>query len=144
MRSSRKSKFTNAIITLHLHATEDAELIFDALRRTLGLQTEHRSESKLAGAFENQIRRIKFSLTKKDADLFVKNLFSRISVEERKMIIGDLEKCIDKNGSIYLRLDKQFLISNEVQQGIRDVVRIKLKPRQVHTSSDQVIRELFS
>ena len=62
--------------------------------------------------------------------------------EYKKEIIERIDNHIDKKGIIYLRLDKQRLIKNEIAIGINDIVRVKMKPQTKNNLKEEMIRLL--
>ena len=62
--------------------------------------------------------------------------------EYKKEIIERIDNHIDKKGMIYLRLDKQRLIKNEIAIGINDIVRVKMKPQTKNNLKEEMIRLL--
>jgi len=62
--------------------------------------------------------------------------------EYKKEIIERIDNHIDKKGIIYLRLDKQRLIKNEIAIGMNDIVRIKMKVQTKNDLKEEMIKLL--
>ena len=66
------------------------------------------------GVKDNKITIMEIEL-KKDSHTtkFLKNLTSKLDIEQKKIIIGQLDSRIDEGNHIYIRLDKEKLLNNE-------------------------------
>jgi RNA binding exosome subunit len=115
-------------ITYILHATEDSDRVSSAILRLLGTtnlpEVEH-----LEGHFGNAIVRARLHLVGSEAGEAFAKLVSTMPQTLREEIIEGLASFLDEHSALFLRLDKQRLISGSVELGSGDSVRIKVKPR---------------
>lgn len=115
-------------MTYLVHSTEDGERIGDAVARLLATPGSPEFE-RLDGHFGNEISRVRVHLLGEDAERALQRVFSAIPSEMRKAIESDLESYIDEHSALFLRFDKQDLVSGGVSLGSSDPVRLKVKPR---------------
>lgn len=85
-------------------------------------------KSDTRGHFDNPIIILRATLTGADANRFATETIKRIDPTQKRMIVVELEKYVDRRGALYLRLDKQALFSNSFTTSQSDSVRIILKP----------------
>ncbi len=124
MRSSIQSVEATCLV----HATEDARKVEAALEGLLGTQTAPLFE-RLEGHFGNEILRARLHLTGDDADRAFERLVSRLPHRVRSEVLADLPSYLDEHSALFLRFDKQSLVSGSVALGSSDSVRVKVKPR---------------
>ena len=70
-----------------IHATEDTKKLFDVFEELFNLKKESFSVQDLQGHFDNPITILKAKVIKKEALEFLKNLNSKISVNQKKDLI---------------------------------------------------------
>ena len=68
-------------------------------------------------------------LTGEEAQKAFETLVGRIPESVRQELLGDLPSLIDEHSALFLRFDKQSLVSGSVVMGSSDAVRVKVKPR---------------
>lgn len=120
--------FINAVVNVHMHATEDEKRVFSALR-TLVPESAEVKRSKLKGHHGNPIIGLESRVNHKGA---VKELWQRMVA---KLRYGEFEKLraviyrmVDDSCNVYLRLDKQSAYGGElVLTESGDSIHLRLK-----------------
>lgn len=111
-----------------LHATEDEAKVSGAVERLLGMGLEPDME-RLEGHFGNEILRAKVHLVGDDASRAFSSLVGTMPQSLRKEVLADLGQFVDEHSALFLRFDKQMLVSGRLSLGASDPVRLKVKPR---------------
>jgi len=111
-----------------VHATEAPEKIRLAVARLLGQESTPETEA-MEGHFGNQILRAKVHLTGKEAESAFGHLVGSLPPEVLGQIVSELGAHIDEHSALFVRLDKQSLVSGHISLGTGDPVRVKVKPR---------------
>jgi RNA binding exosome subunit len=114
--------------TYLVHATEDAEKVGGAVAKLLGAASEPVVES-LEGHFGNRILRGRLHLTGEEAARAFESLVALMPQGMRDEVVADIGPYLDEHSALFLRLDKQKLVSGSVALGTGDAVRLKVKPR---------------
>jgi len=113
------------------HATEDPEKVGIAIKNILPDEVRDEvqlNQERLEGHFGNPITLLKARVNKKSTiRKLVETLHLRLPQEERELLLSDLEQRIDKEGNLYLRLDKQAAYRGEMRLGSSDVIRLQFK-----------------
>jgi len=95
---------------VHAHATEDISRVLKALLEVFPANIRDKVEileEKLEGHYGNPIHRIVAKVSGYYAEEAFKYILSRLSEADRSYLEATLEDRVDKNGSLYLRLNKQ-------------------------------------
>ena len=108
-----------------IHATEDAQKIFDSFTEMFDLEKDDFTIQNLQGHYENPIALIHGKIKKKKATHFVKTMISNIPKKEITEIIDDLENRCDGSG-LYMRISKQSLIQGKVEPADQDPIKLKI------------------
>ncbi len=112
-------------IQVIIHATEDAQKIFDSFTEMFDLEKDDFTIQNLQGHYENPIALIHSKIKKKKATHFVKTMISNIPKKEITEIIDDLENRCDGSG-LYMRISKQSLIQGKVEPADQDPIKLKI------------------
>jgi RNA binding exosome subunit len=112
----------------HVHATEDPARIGAAVAALVGTGGEHEVDS-LEGHFGNEITRVRIHLTGDEAESTFQKFVSALPKGLREDLSKDLDSFLDERSNLYLRLDKQKLVSGELAIGASDSLRIRVKLR---------------
>jgi RNA binding exosome subunit len=128
---SKSTPFLSAHLSVIAHATEDIQKVEQATRFLL--EVISRTEANLTrqyakGHHGNIIVTISAKLAGKALVPNALQLLSRkLSESEKQFLDNDIERCVDKEGNLYLRFDKQeaFLGAVKLYQG--DPIRMRLK-----------------
>ena len=111
-----------------LHSTEDPAKVNAAISELISFEGETLVE-EMEGHYGNAIRRVRVRLTGDNAT----GAFGRISQRLGEGLKKDLERTIsehvDEHSALFLRFDKQKLVSGELSFAESDAIRIKVKPR---------------
>jgi RNA binding exosome subunit len=111
-----------------VHSTEDPERIRGAVARLFSTDSEAEVE-RLEGHYGNAILRARLHLTGAEAgkafDAMVVGMPQGVKAEVSSSI-GDF---VDEHSALFVRFDKQKLVSGQVALGSGDAVRVKVKPR---------------
>ena len=115
-------------VTYLIHATEDEGKVEAALTKLFGMPLVA-SKDSLLGHFGNPITMGRVHLTGDEAASAFGSLVSALPRGVRREVALDIGSHIDEHMALYLRLDKQRLVSGSVALGEDDAVRIRVKPR---------------
>ena len=115
-------------VTYFVHATEDRVKIERAVARLLGQEPNPETEA-LEGHFGNQIARIRVHLTGEGAASGFSRLVGSLPAGVIDQLVAELGSHLDEHSALFVRLDKQSLVSGSVSLGTSDPVRVKVKPR---------------
>lgn len=133
------------------HATEDPEKVTAAIKHILSeevLGEVQLSQEQLEGYFGNPIILIKARVSRKPSiRKLVETLFTKLPPQERELLLSNLERRIDEEGSLYIRLDKQAAYLGEMRLGGSDAVRLQFKlalPRGQRQRIIEASRQLIS
>lgn len=123
-----KPPITSVEVSYLIHATEDEKKVCDAVARLLGADPVLQREA-LEGHFGNRIVRIRIHLTGDVASSAFRHIVAALPRQVRAAVSDRLAAFVDEHSALYLRLDKQKLISGTAEIGTTDSIRIKVKPR---------------
>jgi RNA binding exosome subunit len=115
-------------ISCFVQATEDTEKVRDAIAGTLAIQQGPEQED-LEGHFGNSIVHLKWHLTGEQAWTSFQTLISLLGKDGRREIIRELHAYLDDHGALYIRLNKQTLVSGIASFSSSDPIRVRVKPR---------------
>ena len=110
------------------HATEDHEKLAAAVAGLLGVESGQEVE-RLEGHFGNEILMTRIHLTGEDAERAFRSIIRRVPGKLREELLADIGSFMDEHSALFLRLDKQSVVSGFVAFGSADAVRVKVKPR---------------
>ena len=137
-----------AILNMHFrafcHATEDEAKVVQALKFASGADEVTREVTE--GYHGNPIIILEVFIKEKRRS---RDLFSRLDVEEIKEIIASLEKRMDEDCNLFLRLDKQEAYLGNLKMTTSDdaiAVRAKVEsyPKKLETAMKSVTEFLES
>jgi len=114
-------------ISFILNATEDEEKSVRWISEFIG--TNKLSRVDVKGYYGNLMHIITMSITKNRAEVILGKILNMISEEDMENILTSLEKSIDKNGSLHLRIDKQSILEGSLRLSDRDPLKMKIIPR---------------
>jgi RNA binding exosome subunit len=123
-----KGSIQSVEVVYLVHATEDPGKIEDAVSKLLGRRVVPETE-RLEGHFGNEIVKAKVHLTGEEAGSAFKSVIGAIPDGLRREIASNIGLYMDEHSAIFLRLDKQGLVSGSMALGSGDSVRVKVKPR---------------
>ena len=112
-------------IDVIVHATEDVSKIFESFNEILGLEEEQFSISETTGHYENPITLLNLTITKKQAQDFVKKLVGKLPKIQIDELIDEIEeRTIDSR--FHMRLDKQELVKGNLKVSEKDTIKLKI------------------
>lgn len=126
-----KTPFLSAHLSVIAHATEDIQKVEQAMRFLIQLISKSQvnfTRQYMRGHHGNTIATISAKLPGKALLPSALELLSQnLSESDRQFLGNDIESCVDKEGNLYLRFDKQdaFLRAVKFYQG--DPIRMRLK-----------------
>ena len=99
------------LISTHGHATEDIDKVKQAILNILPQNLRSKvsiEEETIVGYYGNPIVRLKIVLEGSDALEFVKNILSKMSESDKRLLLSTLDARYNrKTNELYLRLSKQ-------------------------------------
>jgi len=124
-----------ALLSAHFsaiaHATEDVAKVEHAIRFLMGLVSTTETSLRrqyLKGHYGNVITTLSAKLPARGlSPNALRVLSQKLPESDKQFLSSDMSSCIDEEGNLYLRFDKQeaFLGTVRLHQG--DPIRIKLK-----------------
>jgi RNA binding exosome subunit len=127
----QKTPFLSAHFSVIAHATEDVQKVEQAASFLIELVSKGQANltrQYMKGHHGNLIATISAKLTGKE--LFpnaLEVLSQRVSESDRQFLSSDIKDCVDKEGNLYLRFDKQEACLRKVKLHQGDPIRMKLK-----------------
>ena len=115
-------------ISCFVQATEDEGKIRGAIAKSFGLHQDPGKED-LEGHFGNAIIDLKWHLTGEQAWTSFRALVALLGETGRRELLRELGAYLDEHGALYIRLNKQTLISGMATLSSSDPVRVRVKPR---------------
>lgn len=106
-----------------IHATEDMSRVEDAIGKALGF-TGFKS-TVVRGHYGNPIRYYRGVIKRGEAKVVFERLVKSLGAEGLSALLHSYESHVKRN-QLYLRLDKQSIVSGGIEPGERDVVRIRV------------------
>jgi len=127
----RQSHLLSANFTAIAHATED----IDKVEQALGFLMAPVARTKitltrryLKGHYGNMITTVSCRLSVKELSSEPINAISQnLSESDKQFLSGSVESCLDEEGNLYLRFDKQEALLGNVRLCQGDPIRMKMK-----------------
>ncbi len=123
--------FLSAHLSVIAHATEDIQKVEQATRFLVELISRTQvnlTRQYMKGHHGNMIATISAKLAAKTLLPNVLQVLSqRLSESDKQFLGSDIERCVDKEGNLYLRFDKQEAFLGTVKSYEGDPIRMKLK-----------------
>jgi len=134
----------SAELSVIAHATEDVDKVCQAARNILPAELRGKitfKRTSLTGHHGNPIANLKATLTDQNmTERFIKDLVLRLSSLDRTFLSDNLDQCIDHDGNLYLRFDKQAAYRGEIRLRQDDPIRMKLKFHRKRCKTESVRR----
>ena len=136
----------SAKISTLVHATEDRRKVIVALNQVCSEDKFHPRVTKqvLKGHFGNPITRIDLSLSGRAASAFFDDFWAKLPSEDRGAALAELDRRVDDEGKLHLRVDKQECFRGVPRIGDQDSMKIEIAYRDSSGSVDEVRRSLSS
>lgn len=111
-----------------LHSTEDTAKVNEAISELVSFEGETLVE-EMEGHYGNTIRRVRVRLNGDNATGAFGRISRRLGEGQKKDLGKTISERVDEHSALFLRFDKQKLVSGELSFAESDAVRIKVKPR---------------
>ena len=115
-------------VTYLLHATEDPDRVRAAVSEAFAVESAP-EEEPLEGHYGNKIVRVVFHVTGDEADRAFHRMIEGLGPALRRELLEGLGGHVDEHQALFVRFDKQALVSGSLSFGAGDSVRVKVKPR---------------
>ena len=118
-------RIVSARVSVIVHATEDPEKVTRALNQICGLDLSRSmiEQRTVKGHFGNPIKPLALHLRYAQAEEVLVNLWRKLSVQERDVLVEALKDRLDDEGKLHLRLDKQESFRGKVRLNERDPIK---------------------
>ena len=111
-----------------VHSTEDPAKVNAAISELVSFEGEREVE-EMKGHNGNTILRVRVLLTRDNATEAFARISQRLGEGLKKDLGRTISEHVDEHSALFLRFDKQKLVSGELSFADSDAVRIKVKPR---------------
>ncbi len=115
-------------VSCFVQATEDETKLSDSIMRALRIEQQP-EEEVLEGHFGNRMASLRWRVTGEEAWTSFQALISLLGRDGRRELERELGACIDEHGALYIRLNKQTLVTGVASFSSSDPVRVRVKPR---------------
>jgi RNA binding exosome subunit len=123
-----KGPIQSVEVTYLLHATEDHEKVNLKVSELI-MAEEGPEVEEMQGHFGNRISKVRFHLTGEGAARAFEAVVAKLSQGAKSRLVAELGEHVDEHAALFFRLDKQLLMSGNLELGSSDPVRVKVKPR---------------
>jgi RNA binding exosome subunit len=130
-----KGPIQSVEVTYLIHATEDKDRVDSAVKELVSTQAEPVAE-EMEGHFGNKIVRVRFHLTGDDAASAFEGIVRHLPPGLKSELEREMGAHLDEHSALFLRLDKQRLVSGVLEAGSPDPIRVKVKPRRFLIKGD--------
>ncbi len=130
-------------INLILHATENENKVLESLENVFGVEQKDFQIEQVPGHFNNPILLISSKLKKKNAQNFIKLLFSKMKKDDFEEVFENVEDYVTSSG-LNLRISKQKLVSENLTMSKEDAIKINIStPVYVKNNTKKIYQELM-
>ncbi len=130
-------------INLILHATENEKKVLESLEKVFGIEQKNFQVEQVSGHFDNPILMISSKLKKKNAQNFIKLLFSKMKKNDFEEVFENVEDYVTSSG-LNLRISKQKLIVENLTISKEDAIKINIStPVYVKNNTKKIYQELM-
>ncbi len=112
-------------VDIIFHATESLEKFFQSFNDIFGLKEDIFFISNVEGHFENPITILRAKFTKKDANQFLEKFLKRLSKDQKKEIIQEIDERTE-NSTLHIRFDKQKFIQGRIFLVEKEAIKLKI------------------
>ena len=140
------AKVASAKISTITHATEDPGKVSQAMRNlSLGETSLGFTMSRAKGHHGNEITTSALTIRNaKNAEIFLKNIWSGLSRLDRTEVYSSLASRIDSTGTLFLRMDKQEALKGRVRLLDIDPIRIEISFRIEQSKRNEFVDNIRS
>jgi RNA binding exosome subunit len=121
-------KFSEAQVSLVIHATEDGGKVLQAIQEVLLVPAERFSNSPSEGHYKNRIALLRAILSSQEAAKLARRIISLLNSTDRDQLSSLLHEYSDEKGNLYIRLDKQRICQGRVSLSNTDAIKIRFRP----------------
>jgi len=126
-RSNKLKTVHSVNISVFVHATEEEDKVLNVLKRFLSedakVQKEHAT-----GHFRNPIDILTVKITKpRDTAKFLDLIRQNFSKDDIHKILNDLNRYVDDEGVLFIRINKQEAARNSFKLGKKDPILVRVK-----------------
>ena len=126
-RSNKLKTVHSVNISVFVHATEEEDKVLNVLKRFLSedakVQKEHAT-----GHFRNPIDILTVKITKpRDTAKFLDLIRQNFSKDDIHKILNDLNRYVDDEGILFIRINKQEAARNSFKLGKKDPILVRVK-----------------
>ncbi|MGA1974336.1 MAG: RNA-binding domain-containing protein [Conexivisphaerales archaeon] len=118
-------KARSAVVSFHLHATEDGEKVRKVIKEMLGVEVK--ATEMLHGHYGNIIFDSRTPLEQEEAEALLDRVLTGLGSADRALLLRELRGHVDDRGIFFVRLDKQELLLGRLVLGGSDPVKISVK-----------------
>lgn len=124
-------RLANVELSVIAHATEDTAKVCSAVKNLLPSElrgsVDFKKEST-TGHHGNPITTLKATITdREEIEQLVAELAGKLSALDRTTLSSELEHCVDEDGNLYLRFDKQAAFLGTMQFKQEDAIRVRIR-----------------
>ena len=123
-----KGPIQSVEVTYLVHATEDPGKLEAAVMSLFSASRTPELE-RLEGHFGNEILKARLHLTGQEAVKAFNSMTASMSKGLKKQVVDGLGESVDEHSALFLRFDKQRVVSGSLTLGVGDSIRVKVKPR---------------
>jgi RNA-binding protein len=124
----RRLEVASVKISAIVHATEDVDRVFQALRLLFpdGNIPSKAEAQRFNGHYGNEIRMINVSIRGAPARSFLEHLWKSLPSFDRTSILDSLDTHLDPSRGLHFRLDKQEVSVGRLRMKDQDPIKIRL------------------
>ena len=126
---AKESFEINVEMSFYVHATEDEQKLFDKIKLIFNLSSETFKENVFEGHHGNPIIKYTAYLKGSLAKHVLGVIFKSLDPVDKNILLESIEKRIDEQKNLYLRLDKSGLFKNSFKLDGSNVIHFKLLPK---------------
>ena len=115
-------------ISYFVHATEDPDRLARAVHHLLSMAPPSQVE-EMEGHHGNKISSVRMHITGEEAQRAFERIVEALGSEAKDALLRDLGSHLDEHSALFIRFDKQRLVSGSLRLEATDPVRVKIKPR---------------
>lgn len=120
--------FSNAEISIIVHATENQDKILQSINDVLSISPDRFSSNTSEGHWGNKILILSAVISTAESNSLISKILSTLNKIDRRSLSDFFDHYIDEKGNLYIRLDKQKICQGRASLSDNDSIRIRLRP----------------